>query len=42
MAEPTQHQPDPSIRDSAPAGLRADWLAPEVAAYIRRHRLYGA
>ncbi len=30
------------IRDSAPAGLRADWLAPPVAAYIRRHRLYGA
>jgi len=30
------------IRDSAPAGLRTDWLAPEVATYIRRHHLYGA
>ncbi len=31
-----------AIRESASSGLRAEWLAPGVAEYVRKHRLYDA
>ena len=31
-----------AIRESVSSGLRAEWLAPGVAEYVRKHRLYDA